>query len=132
VPEDKPVFGNIGDIFIVFIVALYAVIAMPFIAVNAARRLPSGFSRRSFTLFVIGTSGPLLALVVTVQKHVFGRNSLWVVLAEIVFFFTLMPLLLRFFIQMLEPSAQLNRAQGVIGTLGLLITGFGIYSSFVR
>jgi hypothetical protein len=126
------VFANIGDLFIVFIVGLYAVIAMPFIAVNAARRLPSGFSRRSFSLFVIGTSGPMLALVITAQKHVFGHISPWVVLAEIVFVFTLMPFCLRFLIQTLGPSAQLDRAQSVVGALGLLVTCFGIYSSFVR
>jgi hypothetical protein len=126
------VFANIGDLFIVFIVGLYAVIAMPFIAVNAARRLPSGFSRRSFSLFVIGTSGPMLALVITAQKHAFGHISPWVVLAEIVFVFTLMPFCLRFLIQTLGPSAQLDRAQSVVGALGLLVTCFGIYSSFVR
>ena len=125
-------FGNIGDAVPLLFFGLAAMLAMPALAVVAALLLPSGHSRGAFILCAIGVSGPVFALAIHLQKQLLEHSFLLLFVAEITIFFALMPLWLYCLVRWLPPSSLLNRALGLVGAIGLIASGFGLYAFFVH
>src|SRR6185437_5620300 len=102
-------FGNFGAMFIVSMIGLAAVCALTLIAYICANRLPSDFSRGSFVLFSVGLSGPAFWSVITVQNHFSDHPGATLVLAEVAFGFTLVPLWLGLMLRKVQPSRNIDR-----------------------
>ena len=123
-------FGNFGDAIALLFIGLAALIAMPVVAVVAAALLPSGLSRSAFILCAIGVSGPVFALAIHLQRLLLEHSFLLLFVVEIIVFFVLTPLWLYFLVRWLTPSSLLNQALGVVGAIGLMVSGFGLYAFF--